>query len=93
MAGAWLIRDVFHRLKHKRVQQLVQYWRSSMLRLTQRVLHDSILAQETLENVGRKLWLRCVRDTTWRWYREVEDMQTGGKGEGSARGKGIYLDY
>jgi hypothetical protein len=70
-AGIYLIREIWNRTRDKKCLRQVQIWRRNMSRLTQRVLHDSILMQETLENVGRKLWLRCVRDTTKRWYREA----------------------
>lgn len=70
-AGIYLIRDIWNRTRDKQCLRQVQIWRRNMSRLTQRVLHDSILMQETLEVVGRKLWLRCVRDTTKRWYRDA----------------------
>ena len=70
-AGIYLIRDLWNRTRERKCLRQVQIWRRNMSRLTQRVLHDSILMQETLEVVGRKLWLRCVRDTTKRWYRDA----------------------
>jgi len=70
-SGVYLMRDSYSRCRRANIHRLVHYWRTNMNWLTQRVLHDAILMQEQLETIGRKLWLRAVRETTRRWYRDA----------------------